>query len=97
MLDVRESGGATVEVYRLVLDAGAYHRSVPHGPGVVEHLLLTRGRARVGRVGEEVEIGVGETAEWFSDVAHSYAALSDEPVESVLVIRSPGRRAGDRP
>ena len=48
LLDVRESGGTTVEVYRLVLDAGAYHRSVPHGPGVVEHLLLTQGRARVG-------------------------------------------------
>jgi len=91
LLDVRESGGATVEVYRLVLYARAYHRSVPHGPGVVEHLLLTRGRARVGRSGAEVEIGVGETAEWLSDVAHSYAALSDEPVESVLVIRSPGR------
>ena len=53
---------------------GAHHRSVPHGPGVVEHLLLTRGRARVGRAGEEVEIGVGETAEWLSDVAHGYAA-----------------------
>ena len=64
---------------------------MPHGPGVVEHLLLTRGRARVGRVGEEVEIGVGEAAEWLSDVAHGYAALSDEPVESVLVIRSPSR------
>ncbi len=103
LLDVRESGGATVEVYRLVLDAGAHHRSVPHGPGVVEHLLLTQGRARVGRVGEEVEIGVGETAEWLSDVAHGYAALTDEPVESVLVIRSPlravsrgGRRATTR-
>ena len=38
-----------------------------------------------GGSGEEVEIGVGETAEWLSDVAHGYAALSDEPVESVLV------------
>ncbi|HEY5981773.1 MAG TPA: XRE family transcriptional regulator [Microlunatus sp.] len=89
LLDARESGGATVEVYRLVLDPGAHHRSVPHGPGVVEHLLLTQGRARVGRVGEEVELGVGESTEWLSDVAHGYAAISAEPVESVLVIRSP--------
>ncbi len=94
LLDVRASGGATVEVYRLVLDPGAHHRSVPHGPGVVEHLLLTQGRARVGRTGEEVEIGVGESAEWLSDVAHGYAAISDEPVESVLVIRSPSRAVG---
>jgi transcriptional regulator with XRE-family HTH domain len=99
LLDVHESGGATVEVYRLVLDPGAYHRSVPHGPGVVEHLLLTRGRARVGRTGEEVEVGVAETAEWLSDVPHGYAAISDEPVESVLVIRSPLRvvSRGGRP
>ncbi len=97
LLDVRESGGVTVEIYRLALDPGARHRSVAHGPGVVEHLLLTQGRARVGRVGEEVEVGAGETAEWLSDVAHGYAAISDEPVESVLVIRSPLRavsRAG---
>ncbi|MFT4165327.1 MAG: XRE family transcriptional regulator [Microlunatus sp.] len=89
LLDVHDSAGATVEVYRLTLESGAEHRSVPHGPGVVEHLLVTRGCARVGRLGEEVELGVGESAAWVSDVAHSYAALRDEPVESVLVIRSP--------
>ncbi len=94
LLDVRVSGATTVEVYRLVLDAGAHHRSVPHGPGVVEHLLLTGGRARVGRLGEEVEIGVGQSATWVSDVAHGYAALGEEPVESVLVIRSPSRGVG---
>ena len=78
------------EVYRLVLEPGAEHRSVPHGAGVVEHLLLTRGRARVGRVGDEVEIAAGEAAEWVSDIAHGYAVLGEEPVESVLVIRTPG-------
>lgn len=91
LLDVHDSAAATVEVYRLLLAPGAQHRSVPHGPDVVEHLLLTRGRARVGRVGAEIEIGVGESAAWVSDVAHGYAALGEEPVESVLVIRSPHR------
>ena len=90
LLDARETGDGTVEVYRLVLEPGAEHHSVPHGAGVVEHLLLTRGRARVGRLGEEVEIVAGEAADWVSDVAHGYTALGEEPVESVLVIRSPG-------
>jgi transcriptional regulator with XRE-family HTH domain len=90
LLDARQSAGWTVEVYRLVLEPGTEHRSVPHGVGVVEHLLLTRGRARVGRIGDEVEIAAGEAAEWVSDVAHGYAALGEEPVESVLVIRTPG-------
>jgi DNA-binding XRE family transcriptional regulator/quercetin dioxygenase-like cupin family protein len=83
-------GGQTVEVYRLRLEPGRFHRSPAHGPGVVEHLLVTSGRARVGRLGEEIEIGAGQAARWASDVPHGYAALGADPVESVLVIWSPG-------
>jgi transcriptional regulator with XRE-family HTH domain len=90
LLDVSHDGGHTVEVYRLRLQPGTAHRSVAHGPGVTEHLLVTAGRARVGRDGDEAEIGPGESATWISDAAHGYAALGDLPVESVLVIRSPG-------
>jgi transcriptional regulator with XRE-family HTH domain len=89
LLDVSREGGHTVEVYRLRLLPGAAHHSVPHGPGVVEHLLVTAGRARAGREGSEAEIGPGESATWASDVHHSYAALGSAAVESVLVIRSP--------
>jgi quercetin dioxygenase-like cupin family protein len=83
-------GGQTVEVYRLRIEAGHGHRSPAHGPGVTEHLLVTSGRARVGRLGEETEIGPGQAAQWASDVPHGYTALGPDPVESVLVIRSPG-------
>lgn len=95
LLDVSGDGDWTIEVYRLRLDAGAEHRSVAHGPGVVEHLLVTSGRARVGRLGAEVELGAGQAADWISDVAHSYWALGPDPVESVLVIRSPGSPSPD--
>ena len=94
LLDLEESADQTVEVYRLLLEPGAHHRSVAHGPGVVEHLLITRGRARVGRVGEESEIGVGEAAGWVSDTEHGYAAVGAEAVASILVIRSPGPASG---
>lgn len=83
-------GWQTVEVYRLRIEAGHGHRSPAHGPGVTEHLLVTSGRARVGRLGEETEIGPGQAAQWASDVPHGYTALGPDPVESVLVIRSPG-------
>ena len=83
-------GGQTVEVYRLRLEPGLRHRSPGHGPGVLEHLFVTSGQARVGRLGEEAEIGAGQAAQWISDVTHSYAALGVDPVEAVLVIRSPG-------
>ena len=83
-------GGQTVEVYRLRIEPGHVHRSPAHGAGVTEHLLVTSGRARAGRLGEEAEIGSGQAVQWISDVPHGYAALGPEPVESVLVIRSPG-------
>ena len=89
LLDVSREDGGTVEVYRLRLAPGAAHRSAAHGPGVTEHLLVTAGRARVGRLGQETEIGPGEAVRWLSDVAHGYAAVGAAPVTSVLVIRSP--------
>jgi transcriptional regulator with XRE-family HTH domain len=89
LVDVSHEGGQTVEVYRLHLDAGVHYRSPAHLPGVVEHLLVTSGRARAGRLGQEEEIGAGQAAQWASDVDHSYTALGADPVESVLVICSP--------
>jgi transcriptional regulator with XRE-family HTH domain len=94
LLDVSHDGGQTVEVYRLCLEAGVRYHSTAHGPSVVEHLLVTAGRARVGRLGEEQQIGTGQAAQWVSDVAHTYTALGDAPVESVLVIRSPETKPG---
>ncbi|MCK9897707.1 helix-turn-helix domain-containing protein [Frankia sp. AgB32] len=87
----RHPDGTTVEVYLLHLDPGARHVSAAHGPGVVEHLLVTHGRARAGRPGREVEVGPGETAVWHSDTDHGYQALRPGAVEAVLTIRSPAR------
>lgn len=89
LLDVSHDCGQVVEVYRLRIEPGVHYRSVPHGPGVVEHMLVTAGRARVGRLAEETEIGTGQAAQWVSDVVHAYTALGADPVESVLIIRSP--------
>ena len=90
LLDVTHDDGQTVEVYRLRIEPSVHYHSVPHGPGVVEHMLVTSGRALAGRLGEETEIGAGLAAQWVSDVVHTYTALGPGAVESVLVIRSPG-------
>jgi transcriptional regulator with XRE-family HTH domain len=89
LLDVSHESGWTVEVYRLRIEAGVHYRSPAHGPGVAEHLLVTTGRARAGRLGQEDEIGAGQAGQWISDVAHTYTALGGAPVEAVLVIRTP--------
>lgn len=91
LLDVAtHPDGTTVEVYLLHLDAGAAHRSTPHGAGVTEHLVVTRGRLRAGREGREREAGPAETLSWRSDGAHGYAAVGDDDVDAVLTIRTPG-------
>jgi quercetin dioxygenase-like cupin family protein len=94
LVDVSHEAGHTIEVYRLRLYPGVTHRSGPHGPGVIEHLLVTAGRARVGREGAQSEIGPGQAAAWPSDAPHSYQGLGDMPTESVLVIRTPDLAPG---
>ena len=89
LLDVSTDEGWTVEVYRLGLAPGTERRAGAHGAGVVEHMLVTAGRLRAGPLGAERVLGAGECAEWVSDTTHVYAVLGDQPVESVLVIRSP--------
>lgn len=89
LLDVSTPAGWTVEVYRMTFEPGAERRAEGHGPGVVEHLLVTAGRLRVGRLGQERELGVGETLTWLSDAPHTYVAVGAAPAEAVVVIRSP--------
>jgi transcriptional regulator with XRE-family HTH domain len=84
-------GGTAVEVYHLHLEAHADRTSPPHGPGVVEHLLITRGRLRAGRHGAEAVVEEGDELRWVSDADHSYRALDGAPVDAVLVIRTPPR------
>jgi transcriptional regulator with XRE-family HTH domain len=93
LLDVSRDDAQTVEVYRLRLEPGRVHRSPGHGPGVTEHVLVTAGQARVGRLSEEAELSPGRAAQWVSDVTHTYAALGAVPAEAILVIRS-SRSAG---
>lgn len=89
LLDVTHNESGTVEVYRLSYEPGARRDSPSHGPGVIEHLLVTAGRMLAGPEGGEVPVGPGESATWPADRAHSYVAVGETPAEAVLVIRSP--------
>ncbi|MBG6180821.1 helix-turn-helix domain-containing protein [Arthrobacter sp. CAN_A1] len=82
-----DDGGIT-EVYWLTIAADGSRLSPPHGPGVIEHLLVVRGSATVGRVGEQHTIGAGASHAWVSDGEHSYTAAGEGAV-AVLTIASP--------
>lgn len=91
-LDVRrQPDDTTVEVFRLEFPDGAGHESPAHGPGVREQLTVAHGRLRVGPVGRQTTLGVGQSRGWTSDQPHRYLAV-DGPAEAIVVIVSPASR-----
>src|ERR1700683_1234530 len=51
--------GARRDVYRIAAEPGPPRVSEAHMPGVIEHVVLSSGRALVGVAGEAVELGPG--------------------------------------
>lgn len=91
LLDARTDPTGTLETYLLDLEP-TEHRSAAHGTGVVEQLMVVAGRARVGPLGRECELGPGESTSWVSDTEHSYRALT-APARALLAIHWPGAPA----
>jgi transcriptional regulator with XRE-family HTH domain len=61
-----------VEVVDVAIHPGLWETSVSHGSGAREHVLVRRGRAIVGPVGHEVELGAGDYATYMSDRPHRW-------------------------
>ena len=68
--------GARRDVYRIAAEPGHPRSSDPHMPGVIEHVVLSSGRALVGVAGEPVELGPGDYVCYPADVPHVFEALS---------------------
>jgi Predicted transcriptional regulators len=88
LIDIHRGERAVRETFRIEGQADAVRLSPAHGPGVREHIVVTRGRMRAGLVGAEEEAGVGEVLSWISDAAHSYQVIQ-APFEAILVILTP--------
>ena len=65
------------EVFELRFDAGVEQPAEPHPPGTEELVVCTRGRLRVGPVGEQVELDAGDAVWFAADVPHGYAGVRD--------------------
>ncbi|MBT0568784.1 helix-turn-helix transcriptional regulator [Curvibacter sp. CHRR-16] len=73
------------DVYRIQFEPGqASRQAAAHAKGTIEHVIVMQGRARVGPVGNEVELAPGDYAAFAADEAHVYHAL--EPSTSAVVI-----------
>lgn len=76
--------GARRDLYRVDAEPGTARDSEPHMPGVVEHVLLTSGRALVGLTSEPVELRPGDYVAYPGDLPHTFEALAPH-TRAVLV------------
>lgn len=72
------------DIYLVTAQVGAPRESEPHMPGVVEHVVLSSGRALVGVAEDPVELRPGDYVAYPGDVAHVFKALHADTV-AVLV------------
>jgi XRE family transcriptional regulator, regulator of sulfur utilization len=89
LLRVFDDPGATFELYRMHLPAGAEQRSAAHYAGVTEHVTVFAGVLESGPDAAPHSTGPGEYTEWPADVPHGYRAAGAEDVEASLLIRYP--------
>ncbi|WP_327046044.1 XRE family transcriptional regulator [Microbispora sp. NBC_01189] len=98
LLEVFREPGATYEMFRLRILAGAEQTSPAHPPGVTEHLSVIRGAVRTGPAAAPLTAAAGEHLSWAADVPHVYAALGGVEAHAILLIRTPvnPRSAGEQ-
>lgn len=77
--------GTRRDLYVIEAEPGSPHLSPGHGPGTREHVVVMRGRARLGPQGSEVELAAGDYAAYPGDVPHAFEALEPD-TRAVLII-----------
>ena len=65
------------DLYRIVASPGPGRKSDPHMPGVVEHVILSSGRALVGPLDDPVELNPGDYIAYPGDLPHIFQALEE--------------------
>jgi transcriptional regulator with XRE-family HTH domain len=76
--------GARRDLFLIAAEPGRQRLSEPHLPGVVEHVVLSTGRALVGLVDEPLELGPGDYTAYPGDVPHLFRAL--EPGTTAVLL-----------
>ena len=88
LLERFDRPGLFGELYAIRFLPGEARHSQPHPLGVVEHLHMHAGHARVGPAEAAVELGPGDYARYDGSVEHVYEALGGE-ASGTLVMLTP--------
>ena len=76
--------GTRRDLYRLAFEPGPARESDPHPTSVIEHLVLSTGRALIGPADSPVELGPGDYISYPGDVPHTFQAL--EPGTTAVLV-----------
>jgi transcriptional regulator with XRE-family HTH domain len=91
LLERFERPGLIGELYAIRFHPNAVRHAQPHPFGVVEHLHLHDGRARVGPEDAPVELGPGDYVRFDGSVPHRYEALGGEAGGTLLMMTATRR------
>jgi len=72
------------DIYVVSAQPGTARESEPHMPGVIEHVVLSTGRAEVGLTEDPVELRPGDYVSYPADEAHVFRALEPDTVAVLL-------------
>lgn len=77
--------GTRTELYTLTIATGSEREASGHGTGTVEHVLLVRGRLRVGPLTDPVVLDPGDLVSFPGDVEHVYEAVVPDTLALLLI------------
>ncbi|MGH3761950.1 helix-turn-helix domain-containing protein [Actinophytocola sp.] len=72
------------DIYLITAEPGSARESEPHMPGVIEHVVLSSGRARIGLTDDPIEVAPGDYVAYPGDVEHVFEAL--EPGTAAVMV-----------
>lgn len=65
------------DIYWIEVEPGEPHYSEPHNQGVIEHVVIATGKARLGLVSESNELNEGDYISYPGDLPHLFEALQE--------------------
>ena len=63
------------DIYWIEASLNKPHHSKPHNDGVIEHIIVTKGKAKIGVALESYELNEGDYICYAGDLAHVFEAL----------------------
>lgn len=72
------------DIYWIEVKPGQPHQSAPHHQGVIEHVIITKGKARLGLANQSYELNEGDYITYPGDLPHIFEAL-DETASALLI------------